>query len=676
MATDPRLKIQVSAQNNASGTLKQVGADVAGLGRSGGGVTGLAQGFELLGGAVGKLAGPLGIAFTAGQVVSLGAEMVKLGEQSRRQRQYFDVWSGGTVNATTNLNAMKAAIGGTVVESDLLNAANKFLGMGLATNSDELAKLSKMAVLLGGSTRTASESMEEFALLLANQSILRLDTFGISGAKVRTRMEELKAATAGLSTEQAFMSAVMEEGGRKVAALEGAGIKATSATQDLGAAWQNLKTTLGEKISPTVEIVVRTVAQAMNATNTAIEKSEVAAATVAQINAAGDLARLEEELAAAEIRLAMARRAGAASSIAYEEAQVKALTAARDAAAALADLTTRERVGLSANEAYASSLEAVEDGLIAMRRAAQDAADALVSIPYNRVYTPQAEYGEDVYNLTTLYQGGKAENQRLALENYNYRVDLAEKEADAWEKAQKDATTKAARDFEAAYEKKIGVISGLLDAGLNASINLSDLRTGKSGGATAPGANGAFEDIYRLQAWLKDGSWSDVAAKYGIGSKEQGTELIRKFQTGLWDDSVTAMFDTNKLQKAVLDAKAAEEFKRAFAERLAKATGANTDVISAAVFGDPSGNTGIQTTMMKSTGATMADGVVKGVGKAIPELEDEGYKAAMAYRAGWNRGMNDPNPPTGGSGSGAGSGAGGGSGGTVAGRMRSNGGQE
>ena len=42
----------------------------------------------------------------------------------------------------------------------------------------------------------ATESMENFALMLANQSILRLDSFGISSGKVTARIEELMSATA------------------------------------------------------------------------------------------------------------------------------------------------------------------------------------------------------------------------------------------------------------------------------------------------------------------------------------------------------------------------------------------------------------------------------------------------------------------------------------------------
>ncbi|MDR0608015.1 MAG: hypothetical protein LBG52_06870 [Candidatus Peribacteria bacterium] len=66
---------------------------------------------------------------------------------------------------------------------------------------------------------SATQSMADFAALLANQSLPRLDTFGISSGKVRERIEELMNATAGMTREEAFMTAVMEEGTKSMERL-------------------------------------------------------------------------------------------------------------------------------------------------------------------------------------------------------------------------------------------------------------------------------------------------------------------------------------------------------------------------------------------------------------------------------------------------------------------------
>jgi hypothetical protein len=174
------------------------------------------------------------LALGAGRAV---IELGNLGQELNKQRAYFDVWSGGAANAAANMEAMRAAVGNSMTEMEMMTAANQLLSMGLAKTPEELRKLSEMAVMLGGSTRSAGEAINEFSLLLANQSILRLDTFGISGARVRERIEELQAAEEGLSREQAFMNAVMEIGTQKVSALAAAGVDATTATQDLTTAW-------------------------------------------------------------------------------------------------------------------------------------------------------------------------------------------------------------------------------------------------------------------------------------------------------------------------------------------------------------------------------------------------------------------------------------------------------
>jgi hypothetical protein len=99
-----------------------------------------------------------------------------------------------------------------VTDIELMSANSRFLSMGLADSADEAANLSRIAVTLGGAMgKEAGPAMEEFALLMANQSIPRLDTFGISAGKVRQRIKDLQAATPGLSRETAFMTATMEE---------------------------------------------------------------------------------------------------------------------------------------------------------------------------------------------------------------------------------------------------------------------------------------------------------------------------------------------------------------------------------------------------------------------------------------------------------------------------------
>lgn len=119
-----------------------------------------------------------------------------------------------SIDATAaSLNGtLRQATSGMVADLDLMAGANRFVAMGLANTEEEAGKLANIATQLGLAFRgDAAVGMEELALLLANQSIPRLDSFGVSAGKVRERINELQAANAGMSRETAFMTAFMEQ---------------------------------------------------------------------------------------------------------------------------------------------------------------------------------------------------------------------------------------------------------------------------------------------------------------------------------------------------------------------------------------------------------------------------------------------------------------------------------
>jgi hypothetical protein len=132
-------------------------------------------------------------------------------------------------------------------------SANQLMQMGLANNADELENVAGMAVRLGTAMgRDATQSMEEFALLLANQSIPRLDTFGISAGRVRTRIKELRDANEGMTRETAFMTAVMEEGRKSMARLGDQAEDNLLAFEQLEASVADFKTAVGKELAPVI----------------------------------------------------------------------------------------------------------------------------------------------------------------------------------------------------------------------------------------------------------------------------------------------------------------------------------------------------------------------------------------------------------------------------------------
>lgn len=185
----------------------------------------------------------LGVVEAAKAIVELGT----LGAQANRTATAFENISGGASAAAANLAAMDAATGGTLSQMDAMATASKLLQMGLVSNAEELGNFTAMAVTLGTAMgRDVNASIEEFALLMANQSIPRLDTFGISAAKVRVRMEELAASNASLTREQRFNIAVMEEGQAAMARLGGSMDDQMASIERGKAAWADLKVAVGQ----------------------------------------------------------------------------------------------------------------------------------------------------------------------------------------------------------------------------------------------------------------------------------------------------------------------------------------------------------------------------------------------------------------------------------------------
>jgi hypothetical protein len=166
----------------------------------------LSKGF----GQVAVAAGAVGAALV---VAKKGFDFAKEGAQLTKVTDTFDALNTSIdTTAETMLGKLRRATQGMVSDIELMMSANRFLSMGLATTADEAANLAEVAIKLGGAMgKGPSAAMEEFALLLSNMSIPRLDTFGISASNVRTKIKDLQASFPGMTREMAFMEAVTSE---------------------------------------------------------------------------------------------------------------------------------------------------------------------------------------------------------------------------------------------------------------------------------------------------------------------------------------------------------------------------------------------------------------------------------------------------------------------------------
>ena len=144
-------------------------------------------------GGLATAAAALGSALTLAEVGRKAIELYNLGTAANNAEATFVQLSGGTDAAAASLQAMRRATSGVVDDMTLMQGANKLLMMNLAGTGEEAARLTEIAVKLGSAMgNDAATSIADFAALLANQSIPRLDNFGISSDAVRRKLEELK----------------------------------------------------------------------------------------------------------------------------------------------------------------------------------------------------------------------------------------------------------------------------------------------------------------------------------------------------------------------------------------------------------------------------------------------------------------------------------------------------
>lgn len=248
-----QVQIALEGRDNASDDFKRVNRELENLD------DGVQKSTESMGG-LEKGAELVAKAMAAMYLLDAAGEVNKLGAEANAAERTFIQLSGGVDQANKNLELMRASTRGTVDDMVLQRESNRLLLMELAATGEEASKLTGIAVSLGKAMGTdAATAAADFAALLANQSIPRLDTFGISSAKVRQRIEELKAS--GMGMEEAFNAAVIEQGELAISRLGNTLDAAATSTEKLTTRFENLKQNLGQGVNSTVEAAATTLEQ-------------------------------------------------------------------------------------------------------------------------------------------------------------------------------------------------------------------------------------------------------------------------------------------------------------------------------------------------------------------------------------------------------------------------------
>lgn len=247
-----QVKVGIKTTYDGKGA-KQAKSDLGDLGKKGkADAAGLKNAFGGLGTAIGGefagLATGLGLALGAKEVFDLGVETFQAAEKARVATSAFTNLSGSANIAKINLQAMSRATRGLISDTEQMQIANQLLGMQIVQTDQQLEQVVGVSRRLGKEFRGLGtrEAAEEFAIMIANMSTARLDSFGLSSGIVRERINELLATTEDMTREQAFFQATMEEGERTLQRL-GPELNTTSdEVARLGAVFSNLQVALGE----------------------------------------------------------------------------------------------------------------------------------------------------------------------------------------------------------------------------------------------------------------------------------------------------------------------------------------------------------------------------------------------------------------------------------------------
>lgn len=189
----------------------------------------------------------------AKKVVDIGLGLNQLGREINATNVQFTELAGGRREATELMSDMADATGHAVDNMTLMTSASQLMNLGLTSSSAQTVDLIDKIVALKKPVDSAADAVDNFSLLLANQSYLRLDSFGINSGRVRKRVEELGDEFENLTKEQKFTQAVMEEMERKIVALGPAATVAETALGRLETRFENFRQQMAANINMGVE---------------------------------------------------------------------------------------------------------------------------------------------------------------------------------------------------------------------------------------------------------------------------------------------------------------------------------------------------------------------------------------------------------------------------------------
>lgn len=201
------------------------------------------------------------------QVIQLVGEYNQLGTQVNANTRIFSALTQGMGDQAMIMAQLRESTGGVVSDLDLMAGSNKLLKLGIVDSADGMSHLLDMIVKLKAPTESVTDAISDFGALLANESVLRLDNFGLSSARVRERVEELK--NAGLDASAAFKQATFEEMEKQIGRLGDAADVAETNLAKLQTRIENVQQAIGSQVNKGVEAYAGAVVGGLDLAETA-----------------------------------------------------------------------------------------------------------------------------------------------------------------------------------------------------------------------------------------------------------------------------------------------------------------------------------------------------------------------------------------------------------------------
>ena len=550
-----------------------------------GALGGMAGAFKVLGSASAFLA-PVGLAVGASQIIAFGKDAINVAsdvsESYNKVSVVFDSLTGDVArfaqNSTTQLGMSRreayAALG---------TFGNLFTSMGIGKQSaaDMSTGLTQLAADLGSFNNIdPTLALEKLRSgMVGETEPLRALGINLTAAATQAKAMELGLLSAGgeMSTSAAVAARyalIMEQStnaqGDFARTADGIANASRTAAKEL----DDLKANLGRLVEKPYQVVVNFVAEGLGNINANLSKEAFDTR---------DYARAFDQYRAAIENV----QAAEANLTAMQELGIGALV--QEAESALAAAQIQETLARTKYETAQATLGGIQPERDMAEQLRETAAAAAVAAAETSTLATERRLA----NLETMGVG--AYDDYIGPGQYEANKAAADRKIEALRQAAAaTANTGIATDYRTKMSSAIDNLSTELKSAFadaqQASIGLSDLRPGGAQGPNAPGANGAFEDIYRLQAFIQNGSWGETAGKYGL-DQAGAAELIQKFQTGMWDQAVMALIDKDKLTKQIQNAQLGQAMMDAVAADLAQASGADPKLIKAmlGLSGDKAG---------------------------------------------------------------------------------------